>query len=1233
MAKEHVGFEEIEKFLEGRDPQKYIVAIEAAYHKNEVYLVINDPETGKRIETHTYKPFLWVRDGIADYMYGGSRNALKKAMTKYGVTFKSLRIADGNGVVPQRMEDGFKYMAVCKGSYSDLLNFFKDGGLDVFSQQHIPTTDIEQRSLFFAVTPPEQFLIATGKRLFKGMDDYNDVHRMQFDLETMGLTAATDPIFQIGIKDNKGFERILEVKGNTPQELRDSERIQIAEFFNIIYEMKPDIITAYNSEFFDWPYLERRCERLGIDITEIARTLSDEHKFRRKPSSLKVGSETLDYDQTLMWGINILDISHTVRKTMAINSNIKSWSLKYITKFSGVAKPNRVYVDGDKIHSTWADTRDYWFKDDDGSYGLLGEDGLSPVDSTIVKGDYIVQRYLLDDLWETEQVDGIYNQAAYLVAKLLPTSYMRSSTMGTAGQWKLIMAAWSYEKGLGVPALTKKRDFTGGLSRLLEVGYAKNVDKFDYAALYPKTQLTWGIFPDLDISGVMEGLLTYIVDKRDEFKFLAGEHKAKAKELQAMLDANIDKLSPERIAKAKAMIIEEKKLASDYDKKQLPLKILANSFFGAYGAPYLFNWGDSDCAEETTCRGRQSLRLMVKIFKGKYGFRPLVGDTDGFNFARPDSVNDYEYLAKGTHWKTEGQGGKVLKGVDAVLAEFNETYMEGRMGLDLDDVCSSTINFARKNYANAIDGKVKLVGNTVKSNKMPIYIEEFLDNSVKMLLDGNGYDFINYYYEYVDKIYNYQIPLMKIASKAKVKKSVEAYKNHVKGKNKAGNNNPRQAHMELIINNNLDVSLGDTIYYVNTGDSKSVGDLKGVKDKETGKMTVELNCSLISREHIEQNPDLTTDDYNVDKYLDAFNKRIRPLLVCFSRNIRERQEMITVGKNKGTYKTVENILIGVVKNKDKITKKVSMVLEKRKEFTEKECELVAGHPYEDGDQDSYEDLMTMEDKEIRFWVSVNKLPNFMEQGEWDVIVKDYHERMAKEREDGIKEEKSRLDAIFQTLEVKDLSDIAIYGNLPRMIEMVAYPYLDEETATYYLKSRKWDVVLCEFNDMWKYEDAAKERQQYYLTNGNSNDKDRFEQWLDFQAEKEFMGISGKTADGMQLEMNFIVVEGKHRKIGAKEWKPLTEILEEPEESESFEEVEDVVEVSVINEWMAEKGFIVWMGNSYIMQKWIDNNEPYDRMAIPYQTALEFYNHRDDAEEMKKAVARHKLAVKEAKGGD
>ncbi len=199
-----------------------------------------------------------------------------------------------------------------------------------------------------------------------------------------------------------------------------------------------------------------------------------------------------------------------------------------------------------------------------------------------------------------------------------------------------------------------------------------------------------------------------------------------------------------------------------------------------------------------------------------------------------------------------------------------------------------------------------------------------------------------------------------------------------------------------------------------------------------------------------------------------------------------------------------------------------MELEQRKEFTEKECELIAGEPFNEEDQDSYEALMTMDDKEIRFWTSVNKLPNFMEQDEWDEIVADYEIRMAQARVDGIQEEKDRLDAIFQTLEVKDLSDIEIYGTLPKMVEIICELYHDEETSVYYLKSRKWEENLCKFDDMWRYEDVAKERQQFYLNNGNLVGDDRYDQWLDYKAEDEFTnGTSGKTED-IQIKLDFDV---------------------------------------------------------------------------------------------------------------
>jgi len=1087
MEKEKVSFEVIEKFLEGRDPQKYIVSIEASYHEQFVSLIINDPDKGKFIEKHSYNPFIWMKHSVADIMYNGKRGDIKAAMTKYGVKIKALTIEDSDGNIPERLEDGYKFMASCKTSYSNLIQFFRDGGVDIFDEKY--------KKMFVAFAPAEQFFIQTGKRLFKGMDEYNDVHRFQFDLETMGLDGSVSPIFQIGIRDNRGFELILETKGDTDAEKRDSERENIYTFFEAIERICPDIITGYNSENFDWPYLKKRCNRLGIDITSIAKTLNKKHKIRWKDSMIKLGGESEYYQQTMMWGFNILDISHSVRRAQAINSNIKSWSLKYITEYSGVAKPNRVYVPGDMIYTTWADERDYWYNDSNGTYGLMEtlieekqkELSNETVDKllemgglTRVSGAYIVQRYLKDDLWETEQVDGIYNQAAYLIAKLLPTSYMRSSTMGTAGQWKLIMASWSYEQGLAIPALEPKRSFTGGLSRLLEVGYARDVIKLDFAALYPKTQLTHGIFPELDISGVMEGLLTYVVDKRDEFKFLTSEHKDKARKLKGQLDDNIDKLTPDRIAKAKEMISKDKKIASDYDKKQLPLKILANSFFGAYGAPYIFNWGDTDCAEETTCRGRQYLRLMVKHFYEKYDFRPLVGDTDGFNFAIPESAKDIKYTCKANHWKTNHYTpGTKLDGLDAVLAEFNEVHMIGRMGLDVDDICSSTINFARKNYANDIDGKVKLVGNSIKSKAMPVYIEEFLAKGIRFLLDGKGYEFIEWYYSYVDDIYNYRIPVAKIASKSKVKMTVKNYKSvYTKQTNKAGNLKARQAHMELIIANDLDVNLGDVIYYVNTGSAKSHSDVKAIKDKETKQVIeIKFNSKIISSEQLEKNPNLTNDEYNVSKYLDAFNKRIKPLLVCFDPEMRSE------------------IIIDVYK--DKKTKVLK--LKERSVFTEKQCVMMAGKPFEDSDQDTYDALMTMEDKEIKFWDSVDKLPNNMEQKEWDIVRGDYLERMRVERISGISSEKALLTDICMRCEISQLESIRESGEWPKEI-MVFSEVVKDEDGVWYFKSKKWEVKLHDADELFKYYEEAMRRASYYNTIDDV--EDRYEMWLDYKSSQE-----------------------------------------------------------------------------------------------------------------------------------
>ena len=54
--KTKVDHEVIEKFLSGTNPKKYVVGIEAGYNEPYASLIINDPQTGKRIEKQKYKP-------------------------------------------------------------------------------------------------------------------------------------------------------------------------------------------------------------------------------------------------------------------------------------------------------------------------------------------------------------------------------------------------------------------------------------------------------------------------------------------------------------------------------------------------------------------------------------------------------------------------------------------------------------------------------------------------------------------------------------------------------------------------------------------------------------------------------------------------------------------------------------------------------------------------------------------------------------------------------------------------------------------------------------------------------------------------------------------------------------------------------------------------------------------------------------------------------------------------
>ena len=1059
--------EVVNTFLNGHDPMERIISIECAWDEDEVSIIYVDQNGIKRVRKDAFKPFIWVKHSAAIRMFGGNRSELRKYLNMYGIKVKKLITSNDSGEEHERLESGYKYLFYTTRKMSNQVfqGFFSKAGTPIHPRQKKDEVNTSGNREFMGITPIEQYMIATGRRLFKGYDAYNQLNRFIFDLETQGLDPKRHRIEQIGIRTNKGYEKIIEVEGSTKEELDASEIAAIKEFLQILAELKPDTVVGHNSENFDWNFFIVRCEHYGIDFSELSLNYFKHAIYKKKKAAvLKLGQEVEYYYPTIMWGHNVLDSLHAARRAQAIDSNMKKSNLKYVTKYLNLKKPNRVYVPGDKITDTWnIKEKVFGLCEEDGDwYRVTDKKPLLP-EYNLVSGRYIVERYLLDDIWETDKVEDKLNESNFLVGKMLPTNFSRACTMGTAGIWKLIMLAWCYENNLAIPAAAPNKRFTGGLSRLLKTGYVDRIVKLDYNSLYPSVILTWHVSTPIDVMNVMLSFLEYILTQREKYKGLKADAGDKVDSLK-------DKLKTAE-GSEKTEIEEQitfwKAEKSGNDKKQLPLKILANSFFGGYGSPNVFPFGDILAAEKTTCISRMALRLMISHFKS-IGYEPIVGDTDGFNFQMPRE-EEFRYT-KEHPYISNGAGRNSIKGkeytrVDADVAEFEDIYLSqaynggiNKMGLGIDEYCDACIQFARKNYADLMpDGKTKKVGNTIKSRKMSGYLEKFIDEGVDLLLRNNGYKFLSNYYDYIGKIYNYQIPIRDIASKGNIKKTLADYEADTKTLTKAGSKKSRQAWYELALREGLTPNVGDTVYYINTGQKKGHSDVKrvthyynyvdgekveitkelekaykeytkefkanGWKDKknrlELGREKfgakvfdedeIILNCKLVPKEILDTEDDVLCSDYegleyNVEKYIDQFNNRIRPLLVCFHPDIRDK--------------------ILVTNPKDK------------KYFTEEESKLVSGYPNKEGDQDTYEALMTPEKKEIEYWLKINELPPFVKECgiDWDALVEKYKKEKEEENNALFQEENQKYLNALEEITNDDVEEFEDEGKLPQVLE-------------------------------------------------------------------------------------------------------------------------------------------------------------------------------------------------------
>ena len=619
--------EDINKFFEGSDPMKRIVAIELGYDNAEAEIVYVNDEGQKRIKKEPFKPFAWAKNSACIRMFGGQRGTLRAKMREYGIKVKPLYTCREDNPYPnEKLANGYKYLfyATHKMSMGKFQNFFNEAGTPLKSKKK--DDDDASSQEFMYLQPAEQFMIETGKRFFKGYDNYDDLKRMSFDLETEGLNPRKHHISQIGIRTNKGYEKIITITGSTIEEKERNELNAINEFVQIIADEQPDVVFGHNTENFDWDFIIVRCQQYGIDFQQLSGQYLREGIYKQKrPTTLKLGGEVETYYATVMKYHNIVDSLHAVRRAMATDSSFESANLKYSTKYLHLNKHNRVYVPGNLIDSTWLVTDPvYAFNNENGDWYKVTEEKPIQNGYQFVTGKYIVERYLLDDIWEADKVELTLHETDFQLTKIMPTTFMRVCTMGTATQWKLILLTWSYLHNLAIPSLGKNKKYTGGLSRLLVTGYMTDICKGDYAALYPTTQITWNIEPATDFMHVTLPMLKYVLLQREEHKGLKKKSEKAAENIYNKLK-EIDKDSEEYIQLSE----ERNTLLADkvnHDNQQLVLKKLANSWFGSLGCPGLNPWGDLTAAEKTTCIGRMLLRIMIYRLK-ELGYIPIVGDS------------------------------------------------------------------------------------------------------------------------------------------------------------------------------------------------------------------------------------------------------------------------------------------------------------------------------------------------------------------------------------------------------------------------------------------------------------------------------------------------------------------------------------------------------------------------------------------------------------------------------
>jgi len=387
----------------------------------------------------------------------------------------------------------------------------------------------------------------------------------------------------------------------------------------------PDIITGWNVEFFDIPYIVNRIKRVLGDSW--AKKLSPWEILEERTVTI-AGRDNQVYVPV---GIAILDYMQMYRKfTFTMQ---ESYRLDHIANIE-LGERKLDYSDYEGLFDLYKK-----------NYQLFIEYNIKDVD--------LVDR-LDEKLKLIEQV--------FAIAYDAKVNY--NDTFTSVRMWDVIIHNYLLSQNIVVPQLKiteKERQIIGAYVKDPKVGMHKWVVSFDLNSLYPHLMMQYNISPETYVGhisaingddGVQKILDGYLNEPSVRNQLVSSSVTCAAsgcmfdKDYQGFLPKLMQKMYDDRVVYKTRMIeakkehevkpseATEKAIAQNHNM-QLAKKIQLNSAYGALSNAY-FRWFDNKLAESITLSGQLSIKWMEreinkylnKLFKTKEIDYVIACDTD-----------------------------------------------------------------------------------------------------------------------------------------------------------------------------------------------------------------------------------------------------------------------------------------------------------------------------------------------------------------------------------------------------------------------------------------------------------------------------------------------------------------------------------------------------------------------------------------------------------------------------